>query len=141
MSPGKRGVVLLQLILHLSNASHPILIDQPEDNLDNRTIFNELNQFIKDKKIQRQIIIVTHNANLVVSTDSEEVIVANQQGQEQGKENKEFAFEYATGALEYSYKKFNEAGILYKMGIKEHVCDILEGGEDAFKRREIKYGF
>jgi hypothetical protein len=42
MSPGKRGLVLLQLILHLSDARHPILIDQPEDNLDNRTIFNEL---------------------------------------------------------------------------------------------------
>lgn len=141
MSPGKRGLVLLQLILHLSNANHPILIDQPEDNLDNRTIFNELNQFIKDKKIQRQILIVTHNANLVVSTDSEQVIVANQQGQEQGKGNKEYTFEYVSGALEYSFKNASETGILYSMGIREHVCDILEGGEDAFKRREIKYGF
>ncbi len=141
MSPGKRGLVLLQLILHLSNANHPILIDQPEDNLDNRTIFNELNQFIKDKKIQRQILIVTHNANLVVSTDSEQVIVANQQGQEHGKGNKEFTFEYVSGALEYSFKNPNSVGVLYSMGIREHVCDILEGGEDAFKRREIKYGF
>jgi len=141
MSPGKRGLVLLQLILHLSNAIHPILIDQPEDNLDNRTIFNELNEFIKGKKIQRQIIIVTHNANLVVSTDSEQVIVANQQGQDQGKENKEYTFEYVSGALEYSFKDPNQNGILYKMGIREHVCDILEGGENAFKRRELKYGF
>ncbi|TSA23133.1 hypothetical protein D4R71_09065 [bacterium] len=46
MSPGKKGLVLLQLILHISNASHPILIDQPEDNLDNRTIFNELKRFV-----------------------------------------------------------------------------------------------
>jgi hypothetical protein len=141
MSPGKRGLVLLQLILHLSNAIHPILIDQPEDNLDNRTIFNELNEFIKAKKIQRQIIIVTHNANLVVSTDSEQVIVANQQGQDQGKENKEYIFEYVSGALEYSFKDHAQIGILYKMGIREHVCDILEGGENAFKRRELKYAF
>ena len=51
MSPGKRGLVLLQIILHISNASHPILIDQPEDNLDNRTIYDELKQFVKLKKL------------------------------------------------------------------------------------------
>jgi ABC-type phosphate transport system ATPase subunit len=141
MSPGKRGLVLLQLILHLSNASHPILIDQPEDNLDNRTIYNELNQFIREKKLLRQIIIVTHNANLVVSTDAEEIIIANQDGQEKGKENKEFAFEYISGSLENSFKNFNNKGILYQTGIREHVCDILEGGEDAFKKREEKYCF
>ena len=58
MSPGKRGLVLMQIILHISNAEHPILIDQPEDNLDNRTIFNDLNEFVKSKKIQRQILLV-----------------------------------------------------------------------------------
>jgi ABC-type cobalamin/Fe3+-siderophores transport system ATPase subunit len=141
MSPGKRGLVLMQLILHLSNAEHPILIDQPEDNLDNRTIFNELNQFMKDKKLQRQILIVTHNANLVVSTDTEQVIVANQKGQEKGKGNREFQFEYVSGALENTFKKPSENGVLYQMGIREHVCDILEGGEDAFKKREEKYNF
>lgn len=141
MSPGKRGLVLMQLILHLSNAEHPILIDQPEDNLDNRTIFNELNQFMKDKKIQRQILIVTHNANLVVSTDAEQVIVANQLGQEKGKGNRFYQFEYVSGALENSFKKDKETGVLYQMGIREHVCDILEGGEDAFRKREEKYNF
>ena len=139
MSPGKRGLVLLQLILHLSNADHPILIDQPEDNLDNRTIYKELNDFIKEKKVRRQIIIVTHNANLVVSTDAEEIIVANQEGQEKGKDNREFAFEYVTGPIENSFKDNSQAGVLYKMGIREHICDILEGGEDAFKKREEKY--
>lgn len=141
MSPGKRGLVLLQLLLHLSNAEHPILIDQPEDNLDNRTIYNELNQFMKDKKIDRQIIIVTHNANLAVSTDAEQIIVANQEGQVHGKDNREFSFEYVTGTLEYSYKEESAKGILYQMGIREHVCDILEGGQDAFENREKKYGF
>lgn len=141
MSPGKRGLVLMQLILHLSNAEHPILIDQPEDNLDNRTIFNELNQFMKDKKIQRQVLIVTHNANLVVSTDTEQVIVANQRGQEKGKGNREFQFEYVSGGLEHSFKDDQETGVLYQMGIREHVCDILEGGESAFKKREEKYNF
>lgn len=141
MSPGKRGLVLLQLILHLSNASHPILIDQPEDNLDNRTVYYELNQFIKDKKIQRQIIFVTHNANLVVSTDAENIIVANQAGQDTGNDNKEFQFEYVSGALELSFRNDAADGILYKMGVREHVCEILEGGQDAFEKREKKYGF
>ena len=141
MSPGKRGLVLLQLILHISNASHPILIDQPEDNLDNRTIYDELKQFIKYKKIKRQIIIVTHNANLVVSTDAENIIIANQSGQQLGKENGEFIFEYVSGAIENSFIDSNQVGILNQMGIKEHVCDLLEGGKDAFLKREMKYGF
>ena len=141
MSPGKRGLVLLQIILHLSNAKHPILIDQPEDNLDNRTIFKDLNDFIKEKKIQRQIILVTHNANLVVSTDAEEVIVANQNGQDAGKVNEKYQFEYITGSLENTFKSPGVTGVLQQMGIREHVCDVLEGGEDAFIYRERKYGF
>ncbi|MCK9403836.1 MAG: hypothetical protein M0Q26_10595 [Chitinophagaceae bacterium] len=141
MSPGKRGLVLMQIILHLSNAMHPILIDQPEDNLDNRTIFNDLNEFIKAKKIQRQIILVTHNANLVVSTDAEQVIVANQNGQDKGKSNEKYQFEYVSGSLENTFRNPGHKGILQQMGIREHVCDILEGGEEAFLHREKKYGF
>lgn len=144
MSPGKRGLVLLQLILHISNATHPILIDQPEDNLDNRTISNELRQFVSAKKLTRQIIMVTHDANLVVLTDAENVIVSNQDGQQMNRENAEYRFEYVAGALENSFRlpEGNEAkGILYSCGIREHVCDVLEGGELAFKKREEKYGF
>jgi hypothetical protein len=141
MSPGKRGLVLLELILHLSNSEAPILIDQPEDNLDNRTIYNELNAFVKAKKLQRQIIFVTHNANLVVATDAENVIVANQSGQDQGKENRKFLFEYLSGGLEHTHRSPGLPGILYQMGTREHVCDILEGGQEAFQMRERKYGF
>ena len=50
MSPGKRGIILFQLFLHLSASETPILVDQPEDNLDNRTVYKELNQFIKQQK-------------------------------------------------------------------------------------------
>jgi hypothetical protein len=141
MSPGKRGLVLLKLFLHLSNANDPILLDQPEDNLDNRTIYRELNDFIKDRKTKRQIIMVSHNANLVVSTDSEEVIVANQSGQQTDGENRQFRFEYVSGAVECQFDKPQEAGILYQKGIRDHICEILEGGEDAFRKRENKYGF
>lgn len=140
MSYGKKSLVLLKLYLSLNKNESPILIDQPEDNLDNRTIYSELKQFMKDKKIQRQVIIVTHNANLVVSTDAELVVVANQDGQN-SKNNKDYKFEYVTGSLENSFKKPEREGILFQMGIKEHVCDILEGGKEAFEERERKYGF
>ncbi|MFX1402834.1 MAG: hypothetical protein ACFE8V_16480 [Promethearchaeota archaeon] len=143
MSPGKRGLVLLQLILHISNATHPILLDQPEDNLDNRTISNELRKFIRAKKLARQIIMVTHDANLVVLTDAENVIVSNQAGQQADRENAEFRFEYVTGALEHTFRQPEDqaSGVLLSCGIREHVCDILEGGEEAFRKREQRYGF
>ena len=141
MSPGKRGLVLLNLILHLSNSSHPILIDQPEDNLDNRTIYDQLNEFIRLKKVKRQIIMVTHNANLVVAADSECVIVANQSGQQANIDNEKFKFEYCSGSLECSFEDNNELGTLKNKGIRQHVCEILEGGVSAFKEREMKYGF
>ncbi|SDY18023.1 TrlF family AAA-like ATPase [Hymenobacter psychrophilus] len=141
MSPGKKGLILLKLFLSLKNEKSPILIDQPEDNLDYRTIYNELKDFLKKRKVQRQIIMVTHNANLVVATDAELVIVASQAGQNK-KENNKFKFEYVSGALEHHFQK-NESckGILYQMGIREHVCEILEGGQEAFEKREAKYGF
>jgi hypothetical protein len=141
MSPGKRGLVLLNLILHLSNASHPILIDQPEDNLDNRTIYDQLNGFIRQRKSKRQIIMVTHNANLVVAADSECIIVANQAGQQADIENEKYKFEYCSGSLEFSFEDDGKSGALYKKGIRQHVCEILEGGVLAFKEREMKYGF
>jgi len=139
MSPGKRGIILFELFLQLSNATTPILIDQPEDNLDNRTVYQELNNFVKKKKIERQIIIVSHNANLVVSTDSEEIIVANQRGENRDGENARYQFEYVTGALENTFEDITQEGILYQKGIRNHVCEILEGGEEAFKKREQKY--
>ncbi|WP_256813946.1 MULTISPECIES: TrlF family AAA-like ATPase [unclassified Serratia (in: enterobacteria)] len=140
MSPGKRGLVLLNLILHLSNSQHPILIDQPEDNLDNRTIYSQLNDFVRLRKADRQIIMVTHNANLVVGTDAECVIVSNQSGQRSGIENSENRFEYYTGSLECSFTSPDDSGRLHTRGIREHVCEILEGGIQAFKERERKYG-
>jgi hypothetical protein len=138
MSEGKKGIVVLQLYLSLSKSDCPILIDQPEDNLDNRTVYVELNDYIKQCKQRRQIIMVSHNANLVVNTDAENVIVANQSG-EDGKDNKAYKFEYVNGALESTFEAPAEEGVLYKKGIREHVCEILEGGVDAFKKREKKY--
>jgi hypothetical protein len=140
MSPGKKGTVLLILFLQLNSSEYPILIDQPEDNLDNRTIYDLLCKMIKLKKRERQIIIVSHNANLVVATDTENIIVANQSGQDSVLENQITRFEYVNGSLEHSFAKVTTTkAILLSQGIKEHVCDILEGGDEAFKQRERKY--
>ena len=133
MSPGKKGTVLLILFLELSSAEYPIFIDQPEDNLDNRTIYDLLCKMIREKKQQRQIIIVSHNANLVVATDSENVIVANQLGQSASKRTYVSRFEYVNGPLELSFDNSSDSSLseLRAKGIKEHVCDILEGGIEA----------
>lgn len=136
MSPGKRGLVLLELFLSITNETHPILIDQPEDNLDNRTISTELVSFIREKSRERQIILVTHNANLVILTDSDNVIVANQDVQLI--ENSVNRFEYINGSLECDFNL--ESSKISSRGIKSHACEILEGGPKAFNIREKKYG-
>lgn len=143
MSPGKKGLVLLQLLINLSDEEWPILLDQPEDDLDNRSVYDDLVDFLKKKKSQRQIIIVTHNPNLVVGADAEETIVANQSGQEVGRENKKFHFEYVSGALENTFEldTTQEPAILYRKGIRQHVYEILEGGKEAFQKREQEYSF
>ena len=142
MSPGKRSFVVLKLLLDFSDKKSPILIDQPEDNLDNRAIYSDLVRYIRKKKKDRQIILVTHNPNIVVGADSEEVIIANQNGKNAPNEDG-IKFQYLCGSLENSKERINDEAIpmLYRCGVREHVCDILEGGENAFKDRENKYGF
>lgn len=137
MSPGKKSLVLLKLIIELAESTCPILIDQPEDDWDNRSIFDELIPFIKDKKNQRQIIIVTHNANIVVGSDAEEVIVANQNGI--NTPNEVFCFEYRSDSIEEDQPIEGSNGVLGKCGIQQHICDILEGGKEAFDLRKNKY--
>ena len=141
MSQGKQAFVILKLLLEFSNKKCPILIDQPEDSLDNRAIYHELVEYLKQKKKSRQIIIVTHNPNIVVGADAEEVIVANQNGKDVPNKDS-IRFQYMTGGLEYSKIKDRDSAnksILEAQGIRQHVCEILEGGNDAFIKREKKY--
>jgi predicted ATPase len=141
MSQGKQAFVILKLLLDFSDKKCPILIDQPEDSLDNRAIYNELVQYIKQKKKERQIILVTHNPNVVVSADSELVIVANQHGKDSINRD-EIKFQYIEGSLESTKQKDDSIKIILEsQGVREHVCEILEGGKEAFKKREEKYGF
>ncbi|PCI54066.1 MAG: hypothetical protein COB36_11210 [Alphaproteobacteria bacterium] len=139
MSDGKKAFVVLKLLLDFSDKKCPILIDQPEDDLDNRAIYRDLVQYLKKKKIQRQIIVATHNPNIVVGADSELIVVANQHGvKNENRNSKKFA--YKSGSLENS-KPFDDSNpiVLDAQGIREHVCVILEGGDVAFKLREKKY--
>ena len=137
MSPGKKSQVLLRLLIEMSESNWPILIDQPEDDLDNRTIYTDLVEYIKTKKQDRQIIIVTHNANIVVGADSEQIIIANQDGN--ATKNNKNRFEYRSGSIEDNMPDKTKKGVLYNKGINEQICEILEGGERAFELRTNKY--
>lgn len=120
LSPGTRGIVLLLLYLSLDKSDdRPLIIDQPEENLDPKSIFEELVERFRATRSRRQIIIVTHNANLVVNTDADQVIVANVGRHRPGNLPK---ITYKSGSLE------NPA-------IRKQVCEILEGGKKAFEER------
>ncbi|MPS72083.1 MAG: hypothetical protein E2590_02935 [Chryseobacterium sp.] len=141
MSTGKASFVLLKLIIKLSKDDGPILIDQPEDNLDNRSVSRKLVEYLKLRKCERQIILVTHNPNIVVNADAENVIVANQNGQNDTDSDSPYKFDYINGALENSFTIKDCTDLLKSMGIREHITEIVEGGREAFKKREEKYGF
>lgn len=139
LSPGLKGVALLILFLELDKEDkRPILIDQPEENLDNRSVYQTLVRYFREAKKRRQVIIVTHNPNLVVNTDAEQVIVADFDRSLEKQPSRIF---YVSGSLENTFKDDSAKNVLEKQGIREHVCLILEGGKDAFEKREKKYGF
>jgi len=139
MTPGKQALFALTLILSDSDEPWPLLIDQPEDDLDSRSIYNTIVPYLVKSKKKRQIIMVTHNANLVIGADSEEVIVANRHGEDRKNANHKL-FSYLSGSLEYSKPNdVNCQTVLEKCGIREHACEILDGGAEAFQKREEKY--
>lgn len=120
LSPGTRGIVLLLLYLSIdAEDDRPLIIDQPEENLDPQSVFEELVARFREAKKRRQIIIVTHNANLVVNTDADQVIVAS------------CGRHHVNQLPEITY----ECGGLENPLIRRRVCEILEGGERAFKER------
>ncbi|MHB9304494.1 TrlF family AAA-like ATPase [Fusobacterium polymorphum] len=141
MSQGKKSFVILKLLLEFNDDKKPVLIDQPEDSLDNKAIYHELRKYILDTKKDRQIIIVTHNPNVVVGSDAENIIIANQHNNLEKNKNGN-KFQYVNGSLESSRKKDKNCEyILESQGIREHIFDILEGGAEAFAKREQKYNF
>lgn len=130
LSPGTRGIALLVLYLLMDeDDTRPLLIDQPEGNLDNSSVFMQLVPYMRKAKTRRQIILITHNPNLVVATDAEQVIIATAT---RPTSQPYPCIEYHSGALEHS----NMSGGL---GVREAVCLLLEGGERAFRVREKRY--
>lgn len=120
LSPGERGLLLLVFYLLVDKGDIPIIIDQPEENLDNQTIFKVLVKCIKAAKQRRQVIMVTHNPNLAVVCDAEQIICATC-------DKAKNTFSYISGGIESPI-------------IKAKVVEILEGTEPAFKNRKQKYG-
>lgn len=118
MSPGTQTNILMEYIVS-KKTEIPLLIDQPEDNIDNETIYTKLTEWFEKLKLKRQVIVVTHDANIVINADSENVIIANKM------ENNEFLYDY--GALEYE-------------DILSRISVILDGGIEAVERRLKKYG-
>ncbi|MEI4520068.1 TrlF family AAA-like ATPase [Pseudomonas sp. CCNWLW23] len=124
LSVGQRGTFYVCLKLATDPFGSPFIFDQPEDDLDNEFIVNQLVPLFNTIKKYRQVIIVTHNANLVVNSDAEQVIVASNDGE---------LISYSSGALE-------DGDVKSEHGIRSKVCSILEGGHRAFEKREQKYG-
>lgn len=120
LSPGERGALLLIFYLALDRNDIPLVIDQPEENLDNQSVYNLLAQFIKSAKQKRQVIIVTHNPNLAVVCDADQIIHIRIE-----KHNKN--------------KVTLNSGALENHDINNAVVDILEGTYDAFDTRDMKY--
>ena len=139
MTEGKQALFALTLLLSKDSDRWPLLIDQPEDDLDSRSIYDNVVPFLKEQKKIRQIIAVSHNANLVIGSDAEQIIVANQHGEDRKNKNAR-RLDYMSGALEYSKPRDGKCEtILESRGIREHACDILDGGETAFEKRKNKY--
>lgn len=116
MSFGERCGTVIELILH--SGDHPLIIDQPEEHLDAKFVADRVVNIIREQKINRQIIICTHNANIVVLGDSELVTVL-------------FAGEQGTESSQ---------GSLENLSTRKQIYNVLEGGPQAFKKREQKYG-
>ena len=121
MSPGQRGTVLLIFYLALDKDDSPLIIDQPEDNLDNQSVFDKLVPCILAAKKSRQIIIVTHNPNIAIACDAEQIISCKID-----KQTHEIA--YMSGSIE-------------KSDVKDSIVKILEGTQPAFDLRNKKYSY
>jgi ABC-type lipoprotein export system ATPase subunit len=120
LSPGERGTLLLVFYLLIDRSDVPLVIDQPEENLDNHTVVDFLVPSIKEAKARRQIIIVTHNPNLAVVCDADQVIHASLDKHDGNR------VRYATGAIE-------------NPEINKLLVNILEGTRPAFDNRDRKY--
>ena len=118
LSLGQQQSVLLGILM-LSDSNKPLIIDQPEDNLDSEFIFKTIVKNLRKIKEQRQVIIVTHNPNIAVLGDAELIIPLK-----------------STSVVTHVI----DAGSIDRTETRAICCEILEGGKRAFKQREEIYG-
>jgi hypothetical protein len=117
LSPGQRGLVLLMFYLLVDTSDRPLLLDQPEENLDNQTVRNLLIPALRSAIARRQVVAVTHNPNLAIVGDADQLIAAA----------------YVDGSFRYT------SGSLAQRNIGTSTIDVLEGTREAFDNREQKY--
>ena len=115
-SAGQRSAAMLAFLL--AHGEEPLVLDQPEDDLDNHLIYDLVVRQIRENKLRRQIIVVTHNPNVVVNGDAEMLHVLDFRGQ---------CF-------------ISQKGSLQEEAIREEVCRVMEGGREAFERRYRRLG-
>jgi len=121
LSPGERGTLLLIFYLLIDRRDIPLIIDQPEDNLDNQTVYDMLVACLREARNRRQVIVVTHNPNLAVVCDADQIIHS-----QMDKQNNRNKVTYTSGSIE------NPATNLLSI-------TVLEGTRPAFVHREQKY--
>jgi hypothetical protein len=119
-SPGERGAILLIFYLLIDRENIPLVIDQPEENLDNESVYTLLVPYISRAKSQRQIIIVTHNPNIAVVCDAEQIIHASM-------DKEANQIRYSSGSIE-------------SPEVNRKILDVLEGTKPAFTKRARSYG-
>jgi ABC-type lipoprotein export system ATPase subunit len=120
LSPGERGALLLIFYLLVDDSKVPVILDQPDENLDNETVYELLVPCIRAAKKTRQVVVVTHNPNIAVVCDAEQVIhVALDK-------DDSWCVTYTGGAIENPI-------------INRRLLDVLEGTRPAFDNREGKY--
>jgi len=115
-SAGQKTTAILTFIL--SQGDIPLLLDQPEDDLDNRLVYELIVDRLKQAKDHRQIIVVTHNANIPVNGDAEYIL-----------------------SMDSESKKLKVlcSGTVEQPEIKKEICDVMEGSEQAFDMRSKRY--
>lgn len=118
LSKGQKCTAILTLVLLKSD--RPLIIDQPEDDLDNRFVVDDVVKKLRAEKEKRQFIIATHNANITISADSELILALDA--------NDKYGWEQTSGSID-------------DQKVKEAVERIIEGGKDVFLLRKEKYGF
>jgi ABC-type Mn2+/Zn2+ transport system ATPase subunit len=111
-SPGQKTAAILAFLL--AYGEEPIVLDQPEDDLDNHLIYDLIVRQVRETKRRRQIIVVTHNANIVVNGDAELVIALDVRG---------------------GQTRTIVLGGLQEQCVRDEICRVMEGGREAFELR------